>query len=260
MPDNFEELMKRHDGTKADELSVAGSDDALDADSKETLQKIAQADKAFSEAAEELLSMPVPSSLMEAIRNSEAEPEAPLKQKTEQQAEQETATVIPFPARRGFVSLAIAAGLATVIATNTQIFEATDDSPLEALGPAYAALMQQAMNTVASGEILSSRDETVSLMPVISFETTAGDLCREFMAQERGVESSGIACLGDNGEWALRAQTALNTENGSSTDSYRLAEGEDGKSRLENSLPTARELSFEEEQAAIQSGWGRSGR
>lgn len=250
MHKNFEKLMALHDG----EVETTNSSDSKkpfdDPESKALVEKIAQADKAFINASDELLSMPIPSKLVDAIRD--AAPETTTAQTNQK------ATVIRFPSRRHVVGLAIAAGLATVIATNNQIFE-TQNAP-ETGDPmsGYLVLLQDAMNDMSSGDLLSSADQAVSIMPVVSFKTSEGELCREFIAREGEAEITGIACHSGSAVWQVRASEEQLLQNPAS-DGYSLAERESGISSLQLDARMAEQLSYEEELAAIRSGWTNLG-
>ena len=246
MRDDIDQLMALHDGeASAEDASAAGNRRFDDPESREFLSKLTEADKAFANAADELLDMPVPSRLVDAIRQPEPQPQP------------QTAEIIPFPRRRGIVGLAIAAGLAAVVATNTQLFKSNEGPVVDSGTAGYAALLQQAMDSVPSDQVLNSDDGSVRIMPIVSFRTEAAAYCREFMALEGDIEFSGIACRDSIGSWrVLSERRTLTAPDG---DEYRAAEGEKSVSDLPSGLVKAKELSYAEEQAAIRTGWKDSG-
>ncbi len=251
MRDDIDELMALHDGELSDQDAADVQDRRLnDPESRELLEQLAKADKAFTAAADELLEMPVPDKLIEAIRQ-------PQPQQEEKTAPQ-TAEIIPFPRRRGLVGLAIAAGLATVIATNTQLFESPASPVVDSGAAGYATLLQETMESVPSGEIRSSGDGSMSIAPLLSFTTEAATYCREFMSSQGGTEFSGVACRDSAGGWELVSQQqTLSAPDG---DGYRAAAGQENGAPLPETLVKAAELSYAEEQEAIRSGWKASGR
>lgn len=253
MREDIDELMALHDGElPAEDAAKAGERHNDDPESRQFLEKLAEADKAFADAADELLEMPVPAKLIEAIRNPQPEPQPEL----EPEPAQQSAEIIPFPRRRGIVGFAIAAGLAAVIATNTQLFQSPTDAVTDAAPAGYAALLQEAMESVPSGEVRSSEDGSISIMPMVSFKTDAA-YCREFTTQRGGAQFSGVACRDAVGSWEQLSQQSIATapEDGE----YRAAEGQEGGVELPPELARAAELSYAEEQAAIRSGWTDSG-
>ncbi len=250
MRDDIDELMALHDGElPAGDTSEAREQRFDDPASRELLDKLAKADKAFAAAADELLEMPVPSRLVDAIRQPRPEPE--------QLAEPQSAEILPFPRRRGLVGLAIAAGLATVIATNTQLFQSPAGPTVDAGEAGYAALLQEVMESVPSGDVRSSADGSISIAPMLSFTTEADTFCREFMSSQAGAESSGVACRDRAGRWELISQQG--SVSAQESDAYRVAEGLEAGAELAPALTRATELSYTEEQQAIQSGWDGSG-
>ncbi len=242
MRDDFDELMALHDGELPAQEASEAEDRLDDPEAREFLARLAKADEAFTDAADELLDMPVPPKLVEAIRQSQPQ----------------TAEIIPFPRRRGIVGLAVAAGLAAVIATNTQLFQSPTSPATDHDAASYAALLQEVMESVPSGEVLSSSDGAVSIAPMVSFKTDAATFCREFMSSRDGAEFSGVACRDNVGSWTLQGELqALAAPAG---ESYRAAEGQEGGGKLPPALVKAAELSYAEEQEAIRSGWKDSGR
>ena len=236
MRDDIDELMAHHDGELPGQDAERRFDDP---ESRELLGKLAKADKAFASAADELLDIPVPSKLVDAIR----------------QPQPKTAEIIPFPRRRGIVGLAIAAGLATVIATNTQLFQPPANPGADAQPAGYAALLQETMESVPSGEMRSSDDGSVSIVPMVSFKTDAATYCREFMSSQNDAEFSGVACRDRAGSWTLLSQQGGASASGG--DAYRVAESREAEAP--QTPNTAAELSYAEEQEAIRSGWKGSG-
>ena len=97
MREDMQELMALHDGElTGGALAKAQDRHGSDAESQELLRSLDRADKAFAKAADEALSLEVPSRLVDTIMK--AEPQS------------KTADVIPFPRRRNIAALAIAAG------------------------------------------------------------------------------------------------------------------------------------------------------
>ena len=248
MPDKLENLMALHDGEASPEQSP-GEGGADDSQSQELLARLAAADRAFAQAADELLDMPVPSKLVDAIRNpTSPESEAP-----------KTAEIIPFPKRRrAIVSFAIAAGLAAVVVTNTELFQAPAGPELKFQTAQHEDLFQDVMNSLASGDLRASDDNGLSLMPMVSFRTQEDAYCREFMALQGGEEYSAVACYGSAGQWELKSQNRVTS--GTNTSAYRAASGDEAQSTLPPELVKAADLSYAEEQQAIRSGWADSQR
>lgn len=261
MRDDQNELMALHDGELSGQEASDAKDRQLDdPEARASLEKLARADKAFADAADDMLDMPVPSSLVDAIRQFEAPTQAQPGPETYAGTETEpkTAEVIPFPRRRGLVGLAIAAGLAAVVATNTPLFQLPGKPALDPEDAGYAALLQDVLESVPSGEVRSSVDGAVSVVPMLSFRTDAAAYCREFMKLQDGAEFSGVACRDGAGSWELVSQQRISTA--AEGNDYRVAEGEAAETELPPTLTRAADLSYAEEQAAIQAGWQDSGR
>ncbi len=259
MRDDHNELVALHDG----ELSGQDASDAKhrhleDSEARAFLEQLARADKAFADAADEMLDMPVPSRLVDAIRQSEARSQAQPESLKEPQPEPQTAEIITFPRRRGLVGLAIAAGVAAVIATNTELFQLTGKPALEPAAAGYAGLLQDVMESTPSGQVRSSADGTVSILLMVSFRTSAAGYCREFMRSQGDAEFSGVACRDDAGSWEIVSQERM--PSAAFGEDYRVAEGHAEGAELPPTLGQTTELSYAEEQAAIQSGWQNSGR
>jgi len=261
MRDDQNELMALHDGELSGQEASDAKDRQLDdPEARAFLEKLARADKAFADAVDDMLDMPVPSSLVEAIRQSEApsQVQSGLETEADSATEPKTAEVIPFPRRRGLVGLAIAAGLAAVVATNTPLFQLPGKPALDPADAGYAALLQEVLESVPSGEVRSSADGAVSVVPMVSFRTDAAAYCREFMRSQGDAEFSGVACRDGAGSWEVVSQQRVPSAAVGSD--YRIAEGEAGEVKLPPTLTRSAELSYVEEQAAIQAGWQDSGR
>lgn len=259
MSKSFEDIMARHDGESREGDTTEGAAGTKDeAEIRAVLDKLQAADRAFASAADELLEMPVPDRLVDAIRQSRdrstASQEAPVEPA---ESPKQSAQIIPFPRRRAVVSFALAAGLAAVVATNTQLFQSPAESALGFESSAELALFQDAMDTVASGEILSSADGVTSLMPTVSFRSGTGAFCREFLALQAETEFSAVACQASAGTWELRGQQRV--AGGVEDGNYQPASGANADTVLAPDLERARVLSYEDEQAAILSGWKPSG-
>ncbi len=259
MPDKFNKLMAQHDGeSPAEDTSPVGDSRFDDPETRELLEKLAAADKAFASAADELLDMPVPAKLIEAIRNPQSqELETAPEPISEPDPEQTSAEIIPFPRRRGIIGLAIAAGVAAVVATNTQLFQTPATSVVDPGAASYAYLLQEVMETVPSGEVIASDDGSVSITPMVSFRTETAAFCREFMSLQNGAELSGVACRDGVGSWEVVQQKSVPTA--PEDEAYRVAEGMEDDAEMPTDMARSTELSYDEEQAAISSGWKDSG-
>ena len=244
MREDMQELMALHDGElTGGALAKAQDRHGSDAESQELLRSLDRADKAFAKAADEALSLEVPSRLVDTIMK--AEPQS------------KTADVIPFPRRRNIAALAIAAGVAAVAVTSTQFLQLPGNSHVDSAEARYASLLQEALNSVPSGDVSASDDGALSIAPIRSFQTSEDVYCREFMALRGSTESSAIACLNVSGTWEVRGERREGTLN--EGDDYRLAAGEGSDTQLSALSEDAATLSYVQEQALINSGWNRSG-
>ena len=240
MHKDIELLMALHDGElSADDERRARELLERDPEAKRVMQELEHADRAFSRAADDLLNAPVPQRLLDAVQAERAEP-APR------------GNVHPFPRRKALVSLAMAAGLAAVIVFAPRPPPGVGDGDRDS----YAALLQQTLESAASGDIRSSEDGLAQVSPVVTYRTGDARFCREYVARRGDEELSGIACRSRSGTWDVLGQQALGAADDGSR--YRAA-GRDEDRGPALDLDAASTLSYAEESAALSSGWAASG-
>jgi hypothetical protein len=242
MHEHMDKLMALHDGELSDdELRDVQALLERDPGAQRCLDMLTNADAAFAQSAAAMLSEPVPQRLVDTVRGTT-------------QVSAQTAQILPFPRRKALVSLAVAAGLATILITGMP--ELRRNAPGQNSPPAFASLLQDTLETLPSGDIHSSDDGRIQITPLATYRHEDAGFCREYMARDGDRELEGLACREPSGGWAVVNQREFSTADGSR---YRAAEGQES-SAAASQLETAVSLSYAEEAAALESGWQRSAR
>jgi hypothetical protein len=241
MYEHMEKLMAFHDG----ELSAEESEKvqellSQDATARLWLQKLQNADAAFTQSADTILAEPVPQRLIDTVRDTQPA----------------SAKVLQFPQRRAVVGLAMAAGLAAILITSApDLLQQGVPGSQETADPGFATLLQQTLEELPSGEIRRSDDGLVQLTPLATYRIEDSRFCREYMGKRADVEVSGLACRNTAGTWGVISQREFASTNGNS---YRAAEGAGVDDNGLSSLGESSSLSYSEESAVLRSNWSAS--
>lgn len=256
--------------TYTDEQLVAYADGELTPDEARAIAAAAQADgqlarriAQFTESRRLLadtfarhLQEPVPQRLLDVLREDGEPKVVPLRPR------QPAAR----PHRSNWMPMALAASV-TFVALGVGLlagrgWERIGTAPLTVAGmPQDAAALRHALQTLASGEVLSGESSGThyEVVPTASLRLPSGEYCREFessVATQAGTQRArGLACRGAEGVWDMRtlASIAADAPSGAGENYQPAAGGGTDWAGTQD----AHRLTPAEEQALIGRGWDR---
>ncbi len=228
---------------------------ASDAEARAMVERFRQTRADLAPGLDTLLSEPVPQRLIDTVRNhpmggaATFPGETPLRTfaAESQRANSPAAANAPsyWPRMAAAACLAMAVGLTTGHWWGQQTTAGAD----------VAQVLQRALQSVPSGETLVQNG--VEVMPVGSFRTTSGQICREFEQETRNRLAHGVACRVD-GEWVARVVLDRGPANGAlgEAPAFAPASGEaDALATMLDRLGAGAVLGAEEERQLIDSAW-----
>lgn len=243
MPD-IERLMAYADGElDAQQAAQVESELQNDPQAREMVERFRQTRTQLAADLNPLLDEPVPQRLIDAIRQHPGAPSA----------SPSPAPMQPFSRaasndRWYWPSLATAASVALVVGL-------LGGQWLGSGASGGTDVLAQALQTVPSGQVFSTGDTQV--MPLASFRSAEGFVCREFEQAAGGRAAHGIACR-DGEQWVTRL--LLDHGPAGSLDpsppAFATASGEpDVVGVMLESLRLGQALTAQQEEQALQGGW-----
>jgi surface antigen len=169
------------------------------------------------------------------------------------------------PAALGFTP-AMAAGMALVLAVGVTggwmaARSKTAPSLLSASGSTLVAngALAEALETAPSRSLSDPATRNVRIVPVLSFRTADGTVCREYRAREDGAkrDRAGLACRATDGQWHVTLHVETPKQTAPAGNAYETASGTSVPSvdALVESMMTGEALGAEDEHALIARNW-----
>ncbi|UZJ44319.1 hypothetical protein OOT55_16900 [Marinimicrobium sp. C6131] len=199
---DFQLIMAYSDGETGPEDTARAQ--ALLADSAEARAALANMrtmDDRLRASLDEVLHEPVPERLTRA-----ATVKAPVRGR-----------LLRFPGRLGVAPSHWAMAASVVVVLSAVLFWATSPEPD---AEAMQRFVYQTLEQTPSGERRTDADRGWQVMPLASYETADGRLCREYAGRMGTDTLSGLACRADNDQW----QTLV-SETHAVPEGYRPAAG-----------------------------------
>jgi anti-sigma factor RsiW len=170
------------------------------------------------------------------------------------------------PSSLGFTP-AMAASMALVLAVGLTggwiAGRAKTASPslLSASGSTVVAngALAEALETVPSRSLSDPATRDARIVPVLSFKTADGTVCREYRAREDGAkrDRAGLACRAADGQWHVTLHVETPKLSAPTGDAYETASGANVPSvdALVDSMMSGDALGAEDEHALIARNW-----
>lgn len=227
---DFELIMAYADGETGPEETVrAEALLAQEAEAREALARLRTVDDQIKTSLDGVFNEPVPERLTRA-----AKAEAPTR-----------SNLLRFPNSRRVVPTQWALAASVVLALGAALFwVATPDSELEGM----QTFVYQTLEQTPSGERRTDPERGWQVMPLASYETADGRLCREYAGRTESDTLSGLACRTGRNEW----QTLV-SETQAPAEGYQPASGKAGAvAAMLEGLQVDEPLSAEEEAARLR--------
>jgi negative regulator of sigma E activity len=241
---DIEQLMAYADGEldaqTAKQVELELQDDP---EGRSIVERFRQTRSQLAPGLDSLLDEPVPQRLIDAIRQHPGPPVTAA----------QPAPILP-PARTAsndrwyWPSLATAASVALVVGL-------VGGQWLGSGASSGTDVLAQALQTVPSGQVF--RTGTTQVMPLASFRSADGFVCREFEQAASGRAAHGIACL-DGSQWVTRLLLDHGPADalGAAPPVYATASGEaDAMSAMVEALKLGQAFTPQEEEQALRADW-----
>ena len=227
--------------------------EARDSELRAHLDALRRSDRMLREACASIVERPLPASVTELLENSGKAPAQEQTSLVANAAQTLAGLLRPLP----LPATGIAAGAAaTLVAVYLALApgereETTLPQRIEAGTPFYTALQEQ-----PSGNALSVNGQT--LQPLLSFRTSDGNYCREFILSGDTQRRHAVACAGA-GAWQVKASVSLSVSAGEA-EGYIPASGEseNAVSEFVDNHMAGIPMDRTREQTLIESGWKRA--
>lgn len=162
---------------------------------------------------------------------------------------------------------AMAAGMAMVLAVGVTggwmagRSKSAAPSLLSASGSTLVAngALAEALETVPSRSLSDPATRNAHIVPVLSFKTADGTVCREYRAREAGAERdrAGLACRATDGQWHVTLHVETPKQAAPTGNDYQTASGSNVPSvdAVVDSMIAGEALGSEDEHALIARNW-----
>ena len=119
--------------------------------------------------------------------------------------------------------------------------------------------LAEALETAPSRSLSDPATRDVPIVPVLSFKTADGTVCREYRAREDGAkrDRAGLACRATDGQWHVTLHVETPKQTAPTGNTYETASGSSVPSvdALVESMMTGEALGSEDEHALIARNW-----
>lgn len=227
---DFELIMAYADGeTGPEETARAEALLAREAEAREALARLRAVDEQIKTSLVGVLDEPVPERLTRATME-----EAPAR-----------GNLLRFPKNRPMAPTQWALAASVLLALGAVLFWAGTPNPER---EAMQAFVYQTLEQTPSGERRTDPERGWQVMPLASYETADGRLCREYAGRTGNDTLSGLACRTGRNEW----QTLV-SETQAPAEGYQPASGSAGAvAAMLEGLQAEEPLSAEEEAARLR--------